>query len=79
VTEWLDKNNAGKPRKKAPDRELLARLRQYCESFDMSGIDKVMLDLDKFDYDEDADLMEWIREKLIVSEIDEIAQRIAQY
>jgi hypothetical protein len=38
-----------------------------------------MSELDKYDYEEDADLMEWIREKLIVSEVFEIAQRIAQY
>jgi CheY-like chemotaxis protein len=79
VKEWLDQNNTGKPRQKAPDRELLAQLRQCCESYNMSGIDKVMLDLDKFDYDEDAELIEWIREQIIISEINEVAQRLAQY
>ncbi len=79
VQEWLDQNDAKKPRQKAPDRELLARLRQCCERFDMSGIDKVMVELDKFDYDEDAELIAWIREQLIISEIYEVAQRLAQY
>jgi HPt (histidine-containing phosphotransfer) domain-containing protein len=79
LQEWLDQNDTKKPRQKAPDRELLAQLRQCCEKFDMSGIDKVMLDLDKFDYDEDAELIAWIREQIIVSEIFEVAQRLAQY
>jgi PAS domain S-box-containing protein len=79
VQEWLDKNDAKKPRQKAPDRQLLTRLRQCCESYDMSGIDDVMLELDKFDYDEDVELMTWIREKFMVSEIDEVAQRLADY
>ncbi|MCL1959334.1 MAG: ATP-binding protein [Spirochaetes bacterium] len=79
VQEWLDQNDAKKPRQKAPDRELLARLRQCCESYNMSGIDEVMLELDKFDYEEDADLMAWIREKIIISEIGEVAEKLSQY
>jgi HPt (histidine-containing phosphotransfer) domain-containing protein len=79
VKEWLDQNDTKKPRQKAPDRELLAHLRQCCESYDMSGIDEVMLELDKFDYEEDADLMAWIREKIIISEIYEVAEKLSQY
>jgi PAS domain S-box-containing protein len=79
VQDWLDKNDAKKPRRKAPDRQLLTQLRQCCESYDMSGIDDVMLELDKFDYDEDVELMTWIREKFMISEIDEVAQRLAEY
>jgi len=80
VKAWLeqyDTRNA-KPRVKAPDRELLAKLRQCCENYDMSGIDEVMLELDKNDYEEDADLIAWIREKIVISEIGEVAERLAQ-
>jgi hypothetical protein len=38
-----------------------------------------MLDLDKFDYDEDAELIAWIKEQISISEIYEVAQRLAQY
>jgi len=65
-----------KPRLKAPDQELLEKLRECCENYDMSGIDEVMAELDKADYEEGADLVEWIREKIVVSEIDEVAQRL---
>ena len=81
VKAWLeqyDSQNA-KPRQKAPDRALLAKLRQCCENYDMSGIDDVMLELDKVDYEEEADLMAWIREKIVISEIGEVAERLAQY
>ncbi len=81
ITAWLkdyDSMNA-KPRKKAPDRELLAKLRQYCKSYDMSGIDEVMEELDKTDYEEDAELIAWIKEKIVISEIGEVAERLAQY
>jgi len=79
ITAWLkvyDTKNA-KPRQKAPDRELLAKLRQCCENYEMSGIDAVMAELDKTDYEEDADLMAWIREKIVISEIDEVAKKLA--
>jgi len=81
VTAWLkdyDSKNA-KQRQKAPDRQLLAKLRQCCESYDMSGIDEVMAELDKTDYEEDADLMAWIKEKIVISEVDEVAEKLSQY
>jgi signal transduction histidine kinase/HPt (histidine-containing phosphotransfer) domain-containing protein len=81
VKEWLEKNDSRevKPRQKAPDRELLARLRQCFESYDMGGIDNVMLELERFDYEEGADLMAWLREKIETAEFDEAAERITQY
>jgi len=80
IKAWLahyDSKNA-KPRLKAPDRELLKKLKECCENYDMSGIDDVMLELDKNDYDEDSELVAWLKEKVVVSEISEIAQRLAQ-
>jgi PAS domain S-box-containing protein len=81
IKEWLDKNDVqeAKPRKKAPDRELLAALRQCFESYDMGGIDKVMSELESFDYEEGADLMAALREKVETAEFDTAAERITQY
>jgi CheY-like chemotaxis protein/anti-sigma regulatory factor (Ser/Thr protein kinase) len=81
ITAWLkdyDSRNA-KPRQKAPDRKLLAKLKQCCENYDMSGIDEVMEELDKTDFEEDAELIAWIKEKIVISEIGEVAERLAQY
>jgi PAS domain S-box-containing protein len=81
VKAWLeqyDSKNA-KPRQKTPDKALLAKLRQCCENYDMSGIDEIMAELDKTDYEEDADLIAWIKEKIVISEIDEVAERLAEY
>jgi CheY-like chemotaxis protein/HPt (histidine-containing phosphotransfer) domain-containing protein len=82
VKAWLDKYNASrgaKPRLKAPDRELLARLRESCENYDMDGIDEAMSELEKADYEEGADLLAWIREKIDISKMDEVAERLAKY
>jgi HPt (histidine-containing phosphotransfer) domain-containing protein len=82
VRAWLenyDVKTEDKPRLKAPDRELLAHLRQSCEKYDMSGIDEAMLELEKADYEEDAELVAWLRERIDVSEMGEVAQRLAGY
>jgi hypothetical protein len=45
----------------------------------MSGIDQAMSELDSFSYDENADLVAWLKEKIVISEIDEVAARLARY
>jgi len=81
IKTWLKQYDASnvKPLLKAPNREVLARLRQSCEKFDMAGIDKAMSELESADYEEDADLVTWLKEKIVVSEITETATRLAQY
>jgi CheY-like chemotaxis protein len=78
VKEWLEKNDVreAKPRLKAPDKQLLTKLRESCESYDIDGIEEVMSELEKADYEEDADLVKWIREKIDISKMGEVAQRL---
>jgi len=80
VTAWLqnyDSQNA-KPRRKAPDPELLAKLKEYCDNYDMSGIDEAIEELVKNDYEEGGDLVAWLKEKIDVSEIGEASARLAE-
>jgi CheY-like chemotaxis protein len=81
VKSWLEHYDAhnAKPRLKAPDRDVLERLRRGCENYDMGGIDRAMAELESSDYDEDADLAAWLREKIDISEFAEITARLAQY
>jgi hypothetical protein len=80
IKVWLKQNDVRieKPRRKAPDKELLARLRQSCESYDMSGIDEAMSALESSDYEEGAELITWLRKKIDISKIGEAAQRLAE-
>jgi len=80
VKDWLDKNDIHetKPRMKAPDRELLAKLRESCESYNMDSIDEIMSQLESADYEEDADLINWIREKIDISRIGEVIKRLKE-
>jgi signal transduction histidine kinase/HPt (histidine-containing phosphotransfer) domain-containing protein len=81
VKEWLAKNDVheAKPRQKAPSLELLAVLRQCLENYDMGGIDKAMLELERFDYEEGVDLMAALREKIETAEFDAAVEKITQY
>jgi CheY-like chemotaxis protein len=78
VKAWLERfdTRSKKPRLKTPDRELLARLRQSCENYDMSGIDKAMTELESVNYEEGGELVAWLREKIDVSEFAEVAERL---
>jgi CheY-like chemotaxis protein/nitrogen-specific signal transduction histidine kinase/HPt (histidine-containing phosphotransfer) domain-containing protein len=78
VKKWLDKNDvqASKPRKKAPDRELLVKLRKSCESYDIDDVDEAMKELENADYDEDGELVTWIREMVDMSKLGDVAKKL---
>jgi signal transduction histidine kinase/CheY-like chemotaxis protein len=80
IKEWLagyDLRNK-KPLLKTPDRKILARLRLCCENFDMAGIDKAMTELESYNYEENAEMVAWLREKINISEITEAAMQLAK-
>jgi signal transduction histidine kinase/HPt (histidine-containing phosphotransfer) domain-containing protein/AmiR/NasT family two-component response regulator len=81
VGAWLLEFDAGlsRPRLPAPERELLVRLRQCCEKYDMDGIDAIMDELERASYDEGASLVSWLREKINASDLFEAAKRLEEY
>jgi len=80
IQNWLNARNAEKPKpvRASIDPELLERLRNCCENFDMSGVDETMARLTEFSYENntDNDLIVWLCEKTATSEFDEIVMRI---
>ena len=75
--EEYDKKNA-KPLLPSPDKKLLVRLRECSESYDIDGIDEVMDKLEKFDYNEGADLVVWLRKTVIDSDFSQIVTRLSE-
>ncbi|MDR0435141.1 MAG: response regulator [Gracilibacteraceae bacterium] len=65
-----------KPRKEAPDGDLLALLTERCAEYDMDGIDEVMAKLDEFTYEKEADLIAWLREKIDQMEFAAVSARL---
>ena len=80
INAWFDAYDARRenPRRYAPDSETLAHLKRCCQSYDMSGIDEAMEELESFSYETDADLVAWLREKIDKMELDEVVERLSE-
>ena len=78
INAWLDVYDSEHeaPLAHAPDSEVLAKLKRCCQSYDMSGIEEAMEELERFSYEMDADLVGWLREKIDVMELEEVALRL---
>ena len=68
-----------KPVLPAPDFEYLEKLRICCENYDMNGIEKILELLENYNYENGNDLVEWIKERVEMSEFIEISDRIIEY
>ena len=81
VKKWLDEYDSTnkKPLLKAPNPDVLERLKQSCENFNVKGIDMAMSELESADYEQGVDFLAWLREKIIVSEFSEIEERITNF
>jgi len=81
INSWLksQEDKTVKPRRNAPDAEVLARLRRSCDEYDSVSIEKAMDELDSARYDTDNDLVVWLRERVDMYDFAEAAKKIAEY
>jgi HPt (histidine-containing phosphotransfer) domain-containing protein len=79
IEAWLRVNDTlnGKPHQPTPDPVLLNRLRECCEQYDMNEVDEIMDELESFYYDNDNDLIIWLREKINLSDFTSVAECIS--
>ena len=66
-----------KPKKDRIDRELLQKLHDFCETYDMDGVDAVMAEIERFQYETDGGLSAWLRENVDGVEFESIAEKLA--
>ena len=81
IEAWLKQYDASmekKPVRKAPDRELLKQLWQSCKKYDIRGADKILSVLESSDYEQDADLVSWVRNQIEMSNFTEAAQKLEE-
>ncbi|MDR2744628.1 MAG: response regulator [Desulfovibrio sp.] len=67
-----------KPKKAEPDAGALDRLREACLKYDMDGVDKAMTELESFTYDQQPELVAWLRERVDLMEFPQILDRLSQ-
>jgi CheY-like chemotaxis protein len=70
--------DSGRPAAEAPDPALLEELRAACEAFDMDRVDAAMERLEACRYEQDGELVAWLREKVDGMEFEEIAARLTR-
>jgi CheY-like chemotaxis protein len=76
--EKLSPARAGKNEiKHAPDSELLRQLRECASHYDVAGMERVLSELDRFAYETDEDLIDWLKDKTENLEYDEITNRLS--
>jgi CheY-like chemotaxis protein len=63
--------------KDKPDAELLSKLLAACKSFDADGVDEVIAEIDKYQYDLDGGLVSWLCENVKLSNFKQIIQRLS--
>jgi len=61
------------------ERGLFVKLREGCEEYDMDGVEEVVKELEKNEYDEDAELVTWIREMVDMSKLGDVAKRLKEF
>ncbi|MDR2401407.1 MAG: response regulator [Deferribacteraceae bacterium] len=66
-----------KPEKDVPAPDLLEKLAEYCNNFDMDGIDEVMTELDSYSYRSGRDLIQWLKNRIERLEFPEIRERLS--
>ncbi|MCL2810216.1 MAG: Hpt domain-containing protein, partial [Treponema sp.] len=71
----LDAENP-KPKKDRPDKEELSKLLAACKNYDMDGADNAMAEIEKFQYESDDGLADWLRESLDRMDLKQIADKL---
>ncbi|MCL2060543.1 MAG: ATP-binding protein [Oscillospiraceae bacterium] len=66
-----------KPMLGEPDDELLQRLLDACERYDMDGAESAMAQITAFDYESDGELVEWLNENIKLTNFKQIVQKLS--
>jgi CheY-like chemotaxis protein/anti-sigma regulatory factor (Ser/Thr protein kinase) len=67
---------AGKDRLPSPDKALLQELLEANKNFDHTKMEKILAELDKYDYDSNADIIPWLKQQIEELEYDAIQEKL---
>ncbi|MDR1932396.1 MAG: response regulator [Spirochaetales bacterium] len=72
----MAKPETEKPRAAAPNRKMLSGLLQECKQYKISGMERILLELEAFEYERGGDLIPWLREQIYAVEYENIQKRL---
>jgi HPt (histidine-containing phosphotransfer) domain-containing protein len=67
---------SSKQKKLGPDAELLVKLISACEQYDMDGAEMALSEIDAYEYEQDEGLAAWLQENLLLSNFEQIKERL---
>jgi CheY-like chemotaxis protein/HPt (histidine-containing phosphotransfer) domain-containing protein len=67
-----------KPKKDKPDSILLAKLRDECGDYSMNGAEKAMAEIERYQYEADDGLVDWLRKNLDMVNFQQIEERLSE-
>ena len=65
-----------KPQKDKPDREELLKLLAACNNYHMDNVDAAMTEIEKYEYETEADLVIWLRENVNQMNFKQITEKL---
>jgi len=74
----LDADNQ-KPKKEKPAPETLLSLLQACRDYEMRKVDTALDELESYDYEQNRELVTWLRDNVEQMNFDEIIDRLSEY
>ncbi|MCL2214447.1 MAG: ATP-binding protein [Treponema sp.] len=66
-----------KPVKDKPDEQLLLKLMDACNNYDMDGADTAMAELESYQYESDNELIDWLRYNIDRAGFEQIAEKLS--
>jgi len=78
INDLLNKLAAGthRPKKDKPDGQALSKLLAACEQYNMNEADIAMKEINKYDYDSDDGLVQWLRENVEMMNYSEVKDKL---
>ena len=66
-----------KPKKNTPDVDVLLALLEACQKYDMDGADAAMAEIERYQYESDDGLVNWLRENIDVVNFEGTAEKLS--
>jgi len=78
IEEMLIGLNKEKPKKDRPDNNALLRLAASCKEYNMYEAEKAMIEMERYQYESDNGLVNWLRENIDKSNFIEIMEKLSE-
>ncbi|MDR2258217.1 MAG: response regulator [Treponema sp.] len=76
ILQNIERKNETKPRAAAPNQSLLIKLLEGCKRYKLTLMEEALTELEKYNYDTDAELVTWLRREFDNLEYDNIRKRL---